>query len=97
MRCFSEGQGSIAGLAGMLFYYLDISKPLDSFLVQQYEIIILGGLTGRLDQTIHTLSYLHKLRKDRNRVFAVTDDNVGWVLDSVSTVISFGSFSYCNP
>ena len=81
----------------MLFYYLDISKPLDSFLVQQYEIIILGGLTGRLDQTIHTLSYLHKLRKDRNRVFAVTDDNVGWVLDSVSTVISFGSFSYCSP
>jgi len=27
-------------------------------------------------------SYVHKLRKDRNRVFVVTDDNVGWVLDS---------------
>ncbi|KXN91733.1 Thiamin pyrophosphokinase 1 [Leucoagaricus sp. SymC.cos] len=49
---------------------------------EQYEIIILGGLAGRLDQTIHTLSYLHKLRKSRRRVFAVTDDNVGWVLDS---------------
>jgi len=48
----------------------------------QYEIIILGGLAGRLDQTIHTLSYLHKLRKVRDRVYAVTDDNVGWVLDS---------------
>jgi len=47
-----------------------------------YDIILLGGLSGRLDQTIHTLSYLHKLRKDRKRVFAVTDDNVGWVLDS---------------
>lgn len=50
---------------------------------QQYDIIILGGLAGRLDQTIHTLSYLHKLRKTRKRVYAVTDDNVGWVLDSV--------------
>ncbi|KAF8992852.1 thiamine pyrophosphokinase [Cyathus striatus] len=48
----------------------------------QYDIIILGGLTGRLDQTIHTLSYLHKLRKSRKRAFAVTDDNVGWVLDT---------------
>ena len=53
----------------------------------QYNIILLGGLSGRLDQTIHTLSYLHKLRKDRKRVFAVTDDNVGWVLDSVSTTM----------
>ncbi|KAI0090171.1 thiamine pyrophosphokinase [Irpex rosettiformis] len=47
----------------------------------QYDIIILGGLSGRLDQTIHTLSYLHKLRKVRERVFTVTDDNVAWVLD----------------
>ncbi|KAE9410601.1 thiamine pyrophosphokinase Thi80 [Gymnopus androsaceus JB14] len=49
---------------------------------EQYEIVILGGLAGRLDQTIHTLSYLHKLRKVRDRVYAVTDDNLGWVLDS---------------
>jgi thiamine pyrophosphokinase len=49
----------------------------------QYDLVILGGLAGRLDQTIHTLSYLHKLRKIRRRVFAVTDDNVGWVLSEV--------------
>ncbi|KAJ6494777.1 thiamine pyrophosphokinase [Mycena vitilis] len=48
----------------------------------EYDIVLLGGLAGRLDQTIHTLSYLHKLRKSRKRVFAVTDDNVGWVLDA---------------
>ncbi|KAF5371856.1 hypothetical protein D9615_009563 [Tricholomella constricta] len=53
----------------------------------QHDIIILGGLTGRLDQTIHTLSYLHKLRTSRTRVFAVTDDNVGWVLDAGKHVI----------
>lgn len=51
---------------------------------KQYDIILLGGLTGRLDQTIHTLSYLYKLRKTRERVFTVTDENVAWVLDSVS-------------
>jgi thiamine pyrophosphokinase len=49
----------------------------------QHDIIILGGLSGRLDQTIHTLSYLHKLRKTRESVFAITEDNVAWVLDSV--------------
>ncbi|KJA22890.1 hypothetical protein HYPSUDRAFT_138327 [Hypholoma sublateritium FD-334 SS-4] len=47
----------------------------------EYTIILLGGLSGRLDQTIHTLSYLHKLRKERKQVFAITDDNIGWVLD----------------
>lgn len=49
----------------------------------QHEVIILAGLSGRLDQTVHTLSYLHKLRKLREAVFAITDDNVAWVLDSV--------------
>lgn len=62
---------------------------------QQYEIVILGGLAGRLDQTIHTLSYLHKLRKVRDRVYAVTDDNVGWVLDSVRPVFRGKLASHC--
>ncbi|EKM58212.1 uncharacterized protein PHACADRAFT_139928 [Phanerochaete carnosa HHB-10118-sp] len=53
----------------------------------QYDIIILGGLTGRLDQTVHTMSYLHKLRKRRERVFCVTDDNVAWVLDGGEHII----------
>lgn len=48
----------------------------------RYEIAVLGGLSGRLDQTIHTLSYLHKLRKQRESVFVITDDNIAWVLDS---------------
>ncbi|KIJ67070.1 hypothetical protein HYDPIDRAFT_85334 [Hydnomerulius pinastri MD-312] len=47
----------------------------------KYEILILGGLSGRLDQTVHTLSYLHKLRRTRTKVYAITDDNIGWVLD----------------
>jgi thiamine pyrophosphokinase len=59
-------------------------NPTDKVNLQQYHIILLGGLSGRLDQTVHTLSYLHKLRKTRERVFVVTDENIGWVLDSVS-------------
>ena len=40
----------------------------------------------RLDQTVHTLSLLHKLRRSRQRVFVVTDDNVAWLLDAVSVL-----------
>ncbi|KLO13474.1 thiamine pyrophosphokinase Thi80 [Schizopora paradoxa] len=54
---------------------------------EQNIIIILGGLSGRLDQTIHTLQLLHKLRKERSDVYAVTDDNIGWVLDEGSHII----------
>ena len=56
-------------------------------LIVTADFIILGGLSGRLDQTVHTLSYIHKLRKDNRRVFVVTDDNVGWVLKEVSDLI----------
>ncbi|KZO97339.1 Thiamin pyrophosphokinase [Calocera viscosa TUFC12733] len=48
----------------------------------QYNLVILGGLSGRLDQTIHTLSQIHKLRHERPRTFVVTEDNVAWVLDT---------------
>ena len=30
------------------------------------------------------MSALHKLRKTRKKVFAVTDDNIAWILDEVS-------------
>ena len=53
-------------------------------MLQQHTIVILSGLAGRLDQTVHTLSLLHKLRHRRKRIFVITDDNVAWVLDAVS-------------
>lgn len=46
-----------------------------------YDVVLLCGFSGRLDQTVHMLSYLHKLRKSGRRLFAVADENVGWVLD----------------
>ncbi|KAJ7707769.1 thiamine pyrophosphokinase Thi80 [Mycena rosella] len=62
-------------------------QDLETEQQSEYDIVLLGGLSGRLDQTIHTLSYLHKLRKTRKRIFAVTDDNVGWVLDGGEHII----------
>jgi thiamine pyrophosphokinase len=49
----------------------------------EYTLVLLSGFSGRLDQTVHTLSYLHKLRKIRQQTFVVTDDNVAWVLNEV--------------
>lgn len=54
-----------------------------------YDVVLLGGLSGRLDQTVHTLSYLHKLRKSGRRFFVVADENVGWVLDEARGFPSF--------
>jgi thiamine pyrophosphokinase len=48
----------------------------------KYETLILGGFSGRLDQTIHILSYIHKIRRTRPGVYVITDDNIGWVLDA---------------
>ncbi|KAG8756414.1 hypothetical protein FRC12_010560 [Ceratobasidium sp. 428] len=48
------------------------------------DVVILGGLSGRLDHTVHTMSLLHKLRTTRPRIFVVSGESIGWVLDKVS-------------
>ena len=60
-----------------------IKMHFETEIILQFTIILLGGLSGRFDQTIHTVSYLHKLAKRRHRTFVVTDDNIGWCLNSV--------------
>jgi thiamine pyrophosphokinase len=52
-----------------------------------YDVVLLCGFSGRLDQTVHLLSYLHKLRKSGRRLFAVADENVGWVLDEARDLL----------
>ena len=52
----------------------------------QYNVLILGGLGGRLDQSIHTLSYFHKQRKLRRTMMALTDESLAWVLDAARLV-----------
>jgi len=65
--------------------------------MQQYDVILLGGLSGRLDQTVHTLSYLQKLRKIRERVFAITDENIGWVLQEVCVFLLIMRYPLLRP
>jgi len=54
----------------------------------QYNVLVLGGLGGRLDQSIHTLSYFHKQRKLRRTMMALTDESLAWVLDAARLVQS---------
>ncbi|KAI0064781.1 thiamine pyrophosphokinase [Artomyces pyxidatus] len=95
VRTYYEGQGvPVVGDGDQ--YSTDLMKCIQSLEAKEkasgeqdsHDIVFLGGLSGRLDQTIHTLSYLHKLRKSARRIYAVTDDNVGWVLDEGEHAIS---------
>ncbi|KAB5590992.1 Thiamine pyrophosphokinase [Ceratobasidium theobromae] len=59
----------------------DIEKETGSKL----DVVILGGLSGRLDHTVHTMSLLHQLRNSRPRIFVVSGESVGWVLNQACT------------
>jgi len=48
----------------------------------QFPVILLGGLSGRIDQTISTIAQVYKLRKTRGHVYVATDDDISWLLDS---------------
>lgn len=76
-----------------------IHSYLVELLTLQFDLILIGGLTGRLDQTVHTLSYIHKLRTTRARVWVVSDDEVAWCLDTVRLYLSLASLhiSSCKP
>jgi len=49
--------------------------------LDQYRIILLGGLTGRLDQTAHTIHALHTFRHDRKETWVVSDQSVACLID----------------
>jgi thiamine pyrophosphokinase len=49
----------------------------------QYDLLLIGGLSGRVDQTVHVMSLLHKLRKTRPRSFILSSESLAWVLDEV--------------
>ncbi|KDQ15855.1 hypothetical protein BOTBODRAFT_130572 [Botryobasidium botryosum FD-172 SS1] len=69
-------------------YSTDLMKCFQSLLrieakaATQFPIIILGGLSGRIDQTVSTIAQVYKLRKTRGHVYVATDDDISWVLDS---------------
>jgi thiamine pyrophosphokinase len=60
------------------------------------NIIILGGLSGRLDHTIHTLSTMLKMSKDEPniRLWVFGQDSMAVVLPPVRPVSPVFSLSY---
>ncbi|ORY22966.1 Thiamin pyrophosphokinase, partial [Naematelia encephala] len=54
---------------------------------RQLSLLLMGGLSGRIDQTVHTMSLLHKLRKSRPSSFVLSGESLAWVLDEGSHLI----------
>jgi len=83
---------AIAGDPAIYIFLLPLLYQYTLFFFQTpYDVVLLCGFSGRLDQTVHLLSYLHKLRKSGRRLFAVADENVGWVLDEARGFLSLNS------
>ena len=58
--------------------------------VQRLQLVIMGGLSGRLDQTIHTLHAITRLRLGENAregTWVVGRESIACVLGPVSLVL----------
>lgn len=55
----------------------------DSLRLIQIPILLMGGLSGRVDQTVHTMSLLHKFRAKRPHLYVLNGESIAWVLDQV--------------
>ncbi|KAK8853328.1 thiamine pyrophosphokinase [Kwoniella newhampshirensis] len=47
---------------------------------EDVALVLLGGLSGRVDQTVHTMSLLHKLERD---IFVLSEESMAWLLRKV--------------
>ena len=54
---------------------------------RQYRVVLLGGLTGRLDQTAHTLHALHPLLTVRPGIWVVSEYSVACLLNPGENLI----------
>ncbi|WVQ84572.1 thiamine pyrophosphokinase [Cryptococcus sp. DSM 104549] len=57
-------------------YSTDLMKCIEE-VPKDYALVLLGGLSGRVDQTVHTMSLLHKLERD---IFVLDGESMAWVL-----------------
>ncbi|SCV68452.1 BQ2448_573 [Microbotryum intermedium] len=63
-------------------------EPPPTQTIIQHQLIIIGGLSGRLDQTIHTLHALTLLDQEREMTWAVGDESLACVLGQGTHEIS---------
>ncbi|CAD6577559.1 MAG: hypothetical protein CYPHOPRED_000272 [Cyphobasidiales sp. Tagirdzhanova-0007] len=57
-------------------------KEIEQSKGKQYQVIIFGGLSGRFDQTAHTIHALYKLRKARDWSWIVSEESLTCLLDT---------------
>lgn len=50
----------------------------------QFQLVIFGGLSGRFDQTAHTIHTLFTLRKAREWTWVVSEESLTCLLEAVS-------------
>ncbi|CAK9785625.1 hypothetical protein CC85DRAFT_272444 [Cutaneotrichosporon oleaginosum] len=69
-------------------YATDLQKNMDEVVAvekasgKKFSLVFLGGLSGRLDQTLHVLSTLFKLRETRRSTYVISEESLAWVLDT---------------
>lgn len=69
-------------------YATDLQKNLDEVESiektsgKHFSVVFLGGLSGRLDQTLHVLSVMFKLREKRRDTYVISEESLAWVLDT---------------
>lgn len=57
-------------------------------------LLLIGGLSGRIDQTVHTMSLLHKLRTKRSHSYVLSGESLAWVLSEVGKRSEFWAGSW---
>ncbi|KAK9900048.1 thiamine pyrophosphokinase [Cystobasidium minutum MCA 4210] len=86
VQAFYESKG-VPIVTDKDLYDTDLGKCIKSVVEvekaqnQQYQLVIYGGLSGRLDQTIHTLHTLSKLRTTREWSWIVSEESLTCLLD----------------
>ncbi|OXM77107.1 thiamine pyrophosphokinase [Cryptococcus neoformans Bt63] len=57
-------------------YSTDLMKCIQE-VPEDYALVLLGGLSGRVDQTVHTMSMLHKMERE---IYVLDKESMAWVL-----------------
>ncbi|OCF77448.1 thiamine pyrophosphokinase [Kwoniella mangroviensis CBS 8886] len=57
-------------------YSTDLMKCIAE-VPEDYALVLLGGLSGRVDQTVHTMSLLHKLHRE---IYVLDGESFAWLL-----------------
>ncbi|AAW45400.1 thiamine pyrophosphokinase, putative [Cryptococcus deneoformans JEC21] len=57
-------------------YSTDLMKCIQE-VPEDYALVLLGGLSGRVDQTVHTMSMLHKMDRE---IYVLDKESMAWVL-----------------